>query len=244
MYQLTAADFADTGQWRLLLKIGVTGLEAYLENTLHPGIEPQFLCNAKWDLNKDLLKKNIEDAVYSNPRLLDDFATRIILYDPRTLFIPTAIAEETAGSEEELYKKVYTAEEADIMTDFDLDLTAAWSLAPGVKSFLTRTFPGARITCNLMEKVRNFRKSNEGLTLYAIAREGEADIIMLENSKLISASTHEWSHTDDIAYLALNLLDVYGYKIEDVKVILEGASADTEAWRFINNKSSLLTHNS
>ena len=59
MYQLTAADFADTGQWRLLLKIGVTGLEAYLENTLHPGIEPQLFCNAKWDLNKDLLKKNI-----------------------------------------------------------------------------------------------------------------------------------------------------------------------------------------
>ena len=243
MYQLTASDFADTGQWRLLLKIGVTGLEAFLENTLHPEIEPQLLCTAQWELNRDMLKMNIEDAVYSNPRLLDDFATRIILYDPCTLFIPTEIAEEASGTEEELYKKVYTAEETDIMTDFDRDITAAWSLAPGVKSFLTRTFPGARITCNLMDKVRNLRKTNEGITLYAFARKGEADIILLVGSALISASTHEWSHTDDIAYLALNLIDVYGYKLADAKISLEGAPADTDAWTFIKNNTSLIIPN-
>lgn len=236
VYTLTAADFADTGQWRLLLKIGVTGLEAFLENTLHPEIEPQTLCTAKWEFNKDKLRENIENAVYNNPRLLDDFATRIILYDPRSLFIPTEIAEESAGAEEELYKKVYTAEDADIMTDFDRDLTAVWSLAPGVKSFLMRTFPGARITCNLMELVRNLRKSNQGLTLYAIARDEEADIILMNGSDLISASTHEWHHVDDIAYLVMNLLDVYGYKISDAKVILEGAEGDTDAWRYIRDK--------
>lgn len=243
MYQLTAADFADTGQWRLLLKIGVTGLEAFLENTLHPEIEPQPLCNVTWDLNRDMLKKNIEDAVYSNPRLLDDFATRVILYDPCTLFIPSEIAEERAGAEEELYKKVYTAEDADIMTDFDRDITAAWSLAPGIKSFLTRTFPGARITCNLMEKVRNLRKDNSDLSLHVFARKGETDVILLDGKKLISASTHEWSHLDDIAYLALNLLDVYGYMIGDVKFFLEGVSTDTEAWAFIRNQAaSIISH--
>ena len=235
MYTLTAADFADTGQWRLLLKIGCTGLEAYLENTLHPEIEPQALCTASWPLNKDMLRQNIEDAVYNNPRLLDDFATRIILYDPRTLFIPTEIAEEALGTEEELYKKVYVAEESDIMTDHDRDITAAWCLAPGVKSFLMRTFPGARISSNLMEEVRRLRKENDGLTLFALARKGEVDIILLEDDKLISASTHEWSHTDDIAYLVLNLPDVYGYKKEDMKVVLEGAPEDTEAWRYIRS---------
>ena len=238
MYQLTAADFADTGQWRLLLKIGVTGLEAFLENTLHEDLAPQPLCKVNWEFNRDLLRKNIEEAVYSNPRLLDDFATRIIIYDPCTLFIPTEIAEETAGAEEELYKKVYTAEEADIMTDFDRDITAAWSLAPGVKSFIMRTFPGARITCNLMETVRNLRKTNENLTLYAIARKGETDIILIDGHNLISASTHEWSHTDDIAFLALNLLDVYKLDISDTKILLEGAPSDTEAWNYIKNKSS------
>lgn len=233
MYTLTAADFADTGQWRLLLKIGCTGLDAALENTLHTEIEPQTLCSVKWDVNRDELLHNIEEAVFNNPRLLDDFATKIILYDPRTLFIPTELAEETSGAEEELYQKVYTADYSDIMTDSDRDLTAAWSLAPGVKSFLMRTFPGARITCNLMEKVRRLREDNKGVSIYAQARDGEADIIMLEDNRLISASTHEWVHPDDIAYLCLNLMDVYGFRPAEVKVYTEGVSEDTEAWRVV-----------
>lgn len=238
-YKLTAADFADTGQWRLLLEIGLTGLTAYLENTLHPEIEPQFLCKSDWNLNKDNLRTNIEEAVYKNPRLLDDFATKIILFDPRVLFIPRQYAEEAPGAEEELYKKVYVAEDADIMTDADSDITAAWSMGPGIKSFLMRTFPGARITCNLMNLVRSLRKENQGLKIHANARENEVDLVFLENNDLISASTHEWRHPDDIAYLLLNLLDVYGYKVRDVNVELAGVSPMTEAWDFIRNNSNL-----
>ena len=233
MYQLTAADFADTGQWRLLLKIGVTGLESFLENTIHPELEPQPLCKVSWEFNRDMLRKNIEDAVYNNPRLLDDFSTKIVLYDPRTLFIPTEIVEEKSGEEEEQYKKVYSAEDCDIMADSDRDITAVWSLAPGVKSFLQRTFAGARITCNLMEEVRNLRKSNEGVSIFVCARPGETDIILLRDSDLISASTHEWNNSDDIAYLVLNLLDVYGYNLSQVVIHTEGFLTDSDAWSYI-----------
>lgn len=243
MHSLTAADFADTGQWRLLLKIGVTGLEAFLENTLHHDIEPQPLCKASWEINKDKLRENIEEAVYNNPRLLDDFATRIILFDPRTLFIPTEIAEEVAGSEEDLYKKVYSAEDSDIMTDRDHDITAAWCLAPGIKSFLMRTFPGARISCNLMEQVRQLRKKNEGLKIFVIARKNESDLIFLDGNNLISASTHEWNHTDDIANLTANLIDVYNYKIQDVTVSLSGVGSDTDSWKYIFKNSKTDTCN-
>lgn len=238
MYKLTAADFADTGQWRLLLKICYTGLEAFLENTLHEEIEPQLLCNARWDLNRDMLRNNIEEAVYSNPRLLDDFATRIILYDPRTLFIPTDVAEESTGAEEEIYKKVYTAEDCDIMTDSDRDLTAAWEMAPGVKSFLLRTFPGARITSNLMNLVKDLRKENSGLTLHAMARPEEVDIILLEGKNLMSASTHEWTHTDDIAFLMLNVLEVYGVKLSESSIEVEGVATETEAWKYIGEHAA------
>lgn len=241
MTQLTAADFADTGQWRLLLKIFSTGLEAYLKNTIHPDVELQPLCSVKWDMNRDQLRQNIEEAVYSNPRLLDDFATHIIIYDPRTLFIPTQIAEEEAGAEEELYKKIYTAEEADIMTDFDRDITAAWSLAPGVKSFLMRTFPGARITSNLMNLVKTLRKKNEGISLYVSARNEEVDVIMLEGGNLISASTHEWRTPEDIAYISVNLPDVYGYNMGDVDIYISGFPIEeSEAWRYISDHSKSL----
>ena len=237
MYRPTAADFADTGQWRLLLKIRHTGLEGYLENTLHPELEPQPLCEAKWEINKDKLRQNIEDAVYNNPRLLDDFATRIEMFDMRTLFIPTAVADEAAGAEEELYQKVYAADAHDIMSDRDRDITAAWSLAPGVKSFLMRTFPGARITCNLMEKVRQLRKKAEGKTLYAMARPEEVDLIFLDGKDLISASTHEWHSADDIAYLVVNLSEVYGCKLGEVKVVTDGLTTATDAWQYIRKEA-------
>lgn len=239
MYTLTAADFADTGQWRLLLKIGSTGLEAFLENMLHPEIEPQPMCNVSWELNKDNLCHNIEEAVYSNPRLLDDFATRVILYDARTLFIPTEIAEEYSGAEEDLYRKVYAAEAQDIMNDREGGITAVWSPAPGVKSFLMRTFPGALITCNLMELLRKVKKG-DNLRLYSIARKNEVDLLLLKDSDLISASTHEWAHPDDIAYLVWNLLQVYNCDVKEAEIFLQDVNDNTEAWNYIRGNVKCL----
>lgn len=222
MYTLTAADFADTGQWRLHLRIGEKGLVAMLENTLHPEIPLQQLCKVEWEDNNETLRKKIEEAVYNNPRLLDDFATRIVIDDPRTLFVPTSVAEESAGAEEREYQKIYLAETEDIMTDRDGDITAVWSLAPGLKSFLSRSFPGARVSCNLLEKVREYKGKTEGPTLYADTRDDEADLVMIERGDLISASTHTWREPADVAALAMNLLSVYGYKPENVSIIVSG----------------------
>lgn len=210
---LTAADFADTGQWRLLLEIYPDGMQAYLVNTLHTDIDPQPLCSVNWEKNPDEIKKNIEDAVYNHPRLLDDFATRVIIYDPRTLFIPTSVAEASAGAEEELYREVYEANTQDIMTDTDRDLTAVWCIGPGVKSFLMRTFPGARITCHLMEKVRNLRKDNLGIKLHSDHRSGELDLILLDGSDLLSASTHPCLTDAEKEACVANLLTSYGVEI-------------------------------
>lgn len=236
MYKLTAADFADTGQWRLLLNISTTGLDAFLENVMNPEIELQALCSVNWEQDKDRLLQNIEDAVYNNPRLLDDFSTRIVLFDSHTLFIPTEIAEKTSEAENDLYKKVYTAENRDIMTDTDSDITAVWSMAPGIKSFLMRTFPGALITSNLMNKVKTLRNNSKGIQLHAIARKGEVDIILIDNNRLISASTHEWMSSDDIAFLLLNLLDIYDYNISVVNLFVEGTSTESDAWKHIEGK--------
>lgn len=217
-YQLTAADFADTGQWRLIVEIGEKGLKAFLENTLHTEIPPQELCKSEWKDSPQDLCKNIEEAVYNCPRLLDDFATKIIISDLHTLFVPQKIAEDRAGSEEELYNKVYQAAETDIMTDTDNGVTAVWCPGPGVKSFLSRTFPGARITCNLLDKIRKYRKNSdhsnctelgEGVKLFKDIREDEADLILMKGDGLISASTHKISNLEEIETVVKNLQRVY-----------------------------------
>ena len=222
MTTLTVADFADTGQWRLIVNIYTSGMTAFLDNTLHDDVEPQQLFSTRWEPDAETLLNNIENAVYDNPRMLDDFSARIILFDRRTLFIPTVLAEESEGAEEDYYTDLYHAAKEDVIIETDGDITAASSLAAGLKGFLSRTFPGARISSNLMAQVSRLRKENAGkglmMSVTPREQEREADFILLDGSDLISASTHSVAAPEDIIYHTYNIIDSYGYNAADVEV--------------------------
>lgn len=222
MTTLTAADYADTGQWRLLVNIWPDRMSAHLENTLHNDVPLQELFMTKWDCTRDTLLEQIENAVYDHPRVLDDFSARITIFDSRTAFLPTALAEEEDGVEEEIYTALYQGDAADVMIDTDDDVTAAYCLAPGLKGFLGRTFPGARVGCNLMRSVAEKRKKSEGIMLWVDVREQEADFILLNGRELLSASTRNWIAPRDVTYHILNLLDVYGIKPNEASLNLSG----------------------
>ncbi len=222
MNGLTAADFADTGQWRLILKIFPTGMNAHLENTLHPDLEPQMLFSTQWEADGVNLLRNIENAVYDHPRVLDDFSARIIIFDRKVLFMPTELVEETEGAEEAFYTSLYASDASDVITETDGDITVAYAPATGLKGFLNRTFPGARIGCNLMVVVKKFRNDGSGKRLCLDIRDGEADFILLDGQNLISASTHSWIDPADIAYHGFNILDVYGVSPSEVIVVIGG----------------------
>lgn len=226
MTTLTAADYADTGQWRLIIKIFTTGISALLENTLHDDVEPQPLFSSKWDDSEGDILRNIENAVYDHPRVLDDFSARIEVFDRRTLFLPTALLEETEGIEDTFYTSVYDADERDVMCQTDKDITAAFTLTKGLKAFLVRTFPGARIVCNLMQQVKAQRASGDGKRMWISAREKEADFVLTDGRDLISASTHSISSPDDILYHAFNIMGVYG--IAPAEVAVEGIGIPEE----------------
>lgn len=219
---LTAADYADTGQWRLIVRIHPTGISAHLENTLHDDVDPQPLFESEWEEDPANLLNQIENAVYDHPRVLDDFSARIIIFDRHTLFVPSSVVDETEGAEETLYTTVYDAEPDDIMTDRDKDLTALFAPVSGLKAFLCRTFPGARVSCNLMRAVAEKRGNNTGITLFIRKRKHECDFILLKNSDLLSASTRTCGEEGDIAYHAFNLFDIYGIDPKDGAVVCEG----------------------
>lgn len=222
MNGLTVADFADTGQWRMILKIFNTGIVAYLENTIHTDLEPQMLFSTQWEADGVNLLRNIENAVYDHPRVLDDFSAKIIIYDPRTVFLPTELAEESEGGEETYYTALYEADPSDVITGSDADVTVAYAPARGLKGFLRRTFPGARVECNLMDMLKRCRNDGEGYRMYVEVREGEADFVFLNGRDLISASTHGWTSGDDIVYHALNIMEVYGVAYSEVACRLTG----------------------
>lgn len=239
MTALTAADYADTGQWRLIVKIFPSGMSALLENTLHDDVEPQELFQSHWDNDPDNLLRNIENAVYDHPRVLDDFSAKVIVFDRKTLFMPTELLLDTEGAEDVYYTSVYKADPVDIMCETDKDITAAFCLAAGLKGFLNRTFPGARICCNLMQHVIKLRNTGDGFRINIDIRDDEADFILLHDADLISASTHTWTSGADIAYHAFNLFNVYTIDPKDVKVILEGNPAPSDAVEAFSSFSSI-----
>lgn len=222
MTTLTAADYADTGQWRLIVNIHPIGMTALLENTLHRDVEPQQLFSITWEADSDTLLHNIENAVYDHPRILDDFSACIILFDRHTLFIPTSMVEDEEGMEEEIFTSLYKADGNDVIIETDKDLTAVSSLAPGLKGFLNRTFPGARVSTNLMYQVSRLRKENSGkgklLAVTLREPQNEADFILLAGGKLISASTHAVNGSTDVIYHIYNILDSYDINPADVDI--------------------------
>lgn len=230
MTVLSPSDYADTGQWRLLIKISPGQMTASLENTLHDDVAPFQLFEEKWDPTDDNLLKNIEKTVYDNPRVLDDFSAKIIIFDRKSLFIPEAAVKDE-GEIENIYCSIYPAEENDIFTDSFNNIIVAFASGAGVRPFLMRTFPGARITCNLMDKIRNISdgkgrenktKEFNGPILHIERREGESDYILTDSGKLISASTHVTGTDTDTIYHALNILDVYDFDPSDVTVDWKG----------------------
>ncbi len=229
MNGLSAADFADTGQWRLNIKIFSNGMSAHLENTIHTDLEPQLLFSSNWESDPDALLRNIESSVYDHPRVLDDFSARIIIYDRKTVFMPTQLAEEIEGGEETYYTALYkNVKPEDVISEVEGDVTAAYSPAPGLNGFLNRTFPGARITCNLMNSFRNIKNTGTGKRLYIEVRPGESDFILMDEDSLLSASIHNWNAESDILYHAFNILDVYGISPKDTTYILGGVNLSGE----------------
>ena len=233
MNGLTAADYADTGQWLLLIEVGHEGMCAFLKNIVHEGVVPQLLFESQWEDNPENLLTNLENAVYDHPRVLEDFNAKIIVDDRQTLFSPTELIEESEGTEETFHTAIYDVEPRDIMSDTDNDLTATYSLAPGVKSFLYRTFPGARVVSNLMDKVKKYRNEGEGLRLFIDVKKKRADFIFLNEKELLSASTQDWRDPEDLVYRVFNLFRVYESDPKNVKVRLGGESQVGELKKMI-----------
>lgn len=225
----SAADLADTGQWRLLVYISDAGLTACLRHVNPQAAPAAKLTDMRWtDDGRSLLEK-IENAVYDNPRLLDDYATEIIIQTPKALFVPTGALDEP-GSETDFMERVYPASGDDIFTD-GLQLrdhtptgeSCIYTLTPGLQSFLQRTLPGSKVSCHLSVLIDKYRQQTSELTrIYVDIRRGEADIIALNGTQLLSASVHEWQESPDIAYRVLLLMKSYGLTTDGVEVRLGG----------------------
>lgn len=226
----SVASLNDTGQWKLIISIAENGMDARLENLFTPQAGEIQLFKKNWNPKEADVLACIEGTIYDNPRVLDDFATHIIIDTDKALWIPTSFTDEE-DFDEKLFTAVYPAEEEDIFADFGENEVCVYTLIPGLKSFLQRTLPGCRISCRLsmLKKGIEDRRREEMLSeteepllpvrIYADIIGNDAIIFAYRNGEFLCGAVHPWVAPADIAYKIL--LTAHAYDIPQQEVSLE-----------------------
>lgn len=220
-----AVRIGDVADWRLICYISASGMSAWLRHS-DPSEPVVPILEEKWEVKEEEgLLKRIEECVYDHPQVLDDFSADIILEASKKLWVPTERVADDEEQGEDWYADVFEADPMDIMAEEVGDATALFSLAPGLKAFLQRTFPGARLHSHVAVEVGKLRNRNaDAQRIYIDIREGEADFLMFRGTEFISASTHMWSELSDIQYHLYNIMDIYGADARTVQVAVSGLS--------------------
>lgn len=214
-------DHLDTGQWHLAVDISRHGFGAWLLPDESLGASPRVIIQMTWQPSEEGLLERIEDAVYDNPTVLDDYSADIIVETDRQLWIPTDLYptdEDCADA----YVAVYGGDILDVMVNDLGKEKCAFMLAPGLKSFMQRSFPGARIWSQQALLKQASVQPHESFKGLLDIRQSSFDLILFSRGELLSASTHLWKTEADIAYALLNILNTYTAPSPETEIVFSG----------------------
>ncbi|MDE7402298.1 MAG: DUF3822 family protein [Muribaculaceae bacterium] len=212
----------DVADWRLIICVSATGACAYLrhDNPTEPLVT---IFEQSWKVSESEILSKIESAIYDHPQVLDDFTADVIVVAPDTLWVPSDSIADDEEQGEDWYSMVFGGKEEDVMVAEAGKEASLFALVPGLKAFLQRTFPGARIHSHLEVLVSRLRsRSPEEARIFVDIRKGECDLVAFDRKELLSASTHSWREIADIRYHIHNLINVYGLNPESIQVSLSG----------------------
>lgn len=202
------SDFLDTGQWHLAVDISKNSFGAWLLPDESLGAPSRVIVRVNWHPSEEGLLERIEDTVYDNPVVLDDYSADIIVECDRQLWLPASLYP-TDDDCADAYTSVYGGDLLDVMVNDLGDEKCAFMLAPGLKSFMQRSFPGARIWSQQALLKQASVQPHEHFKCLLDIRQTSFDLILFQRGELLSASTHLWKSEADIGYMLLNILQTY-----------------------------------
>lgn len=215
------SDHMDTGQWHLAVDISKHGFGAWLLPDASLGRAPRVITSQTWQPSEEGLLGRIEDAVYDNPTVLDDYSADIIVECDRQLWLPSELCPNDDDCTE-AYLSVYGGDILDVMVNDMGKEKCVFMLTPGLKSFMQRSFPGARIWSQLSLLKEAGSQPHESFKCLIDIREAWIDIILLSRGELQCAASHQWKTEADIAYVLLNTLQTYDAPAADTEVVFSG----------------------
>lgn len=175
----------------------------------HPrGNEPatvgQILINAS---NQDEWCKELENAVYDNPFLLEEFNSCIIaLHAQHFALMPQEVAE--AGLVKRVLEESFSSVDGEVFTSSikGLDAVIASDVPQAVVPFLQRTFNSPTLLHHLAPLCHYCQSAyaEENGCMHVLVEKREAHVVATRQGKLILANTLRYRTLDDLAYFVLN----------------------------------------
>lgn len=176
--------------------------------------------------------KAIEDAVYDNPMLLNDFGrVDCLISTPR--FILTPDDDTPASDAFALMRKMFPS-------DTHCDLAAHGmggmylQIEEDVVRFLRRTFANINISHPLVPLIKYFTRSTmtgsgNGRNMYVSFHADKADVVATSTGRLLMANTFRFTCGLDIVYYILACRQQLGFNENDPLLITGDASVREEA---------------
>lgn len=151
--------------------------------------------------------KALENAVYDNPFLLDDYnRCTISLLSQHFTLMPQEVAD--AGLATQVLEASFSSVEGDILTSIikGTETVIACDVPQGVVGFLRRTFTSPTLLHHLSALCRYCcdAYAEENGCLHVLVENNLAHLVVTRQGRLLLANTVQYRSHDDLVYFVLN----------------------------------------
>ncbi len=213
--------------WTLILRLDEVALTFVLYNDK---IENSLISRQlQLDKNSGDYLKSLENCVYDNPVLLQDYkSVAVEICSPHFVVVPSDNADEESARN--MLDYMYPNDKGDMhvcgLTGDDVSI--AFKIDKGVISFLQRTFNMPLIVHQLVPLCRySYKKSEKsGISrMYVHLRDDRMEMCIFKKGNLTIANTFRFQAIEDAAYFMLNAWQSYGLDIMSDEMQLSGDKA-------------------
>lgn len=216
--------------WTLQLALRAKAIDYILFTDSQP--DSLITGNIELDLSSGNYLKAVQNAVYDNPLLLDDYGKcRIIVESMHFVMLPGECDEWEA---ENVMATTFPDADADVaMCALQrCGTNLAFEITSGVLSFLQRTFNTPPIYHHLHPLCEHYKRLNEGTEIsrmFLNMSPSRMDMVMYSKGLMTLANSYDYHSPEDAAYFALHAWDSMGLDRLSDEVQLTGDKAARNA---------------
>jgi len=219
-------DISDHARWRLLLTVGESCVRAVFHDQ---AAKRQLLyLDRNWHCDPADALGRIEDAIYEDPAILDDYITGILVRPTRMILVPSA--EIDPGDEEaaaDMLSLLDLSENKDVWIEpVEASLTAVFSTPAGVKDFLLRSFPTEDVHFALRPMLAYLLSGQTPVAerVWVHFDERTLDIVAMAGGMPVLVNTRAYNDPADAAYYIIMAMRALSLSESDAEVMLSGSA--------------------